>query len=178
MTGVPSGIAGGARAAAASMLVTVAVVALALVLAPGVVDLDGVAIRPHAPDWSVLARASPAVQVHLAAAVLAFAVGAVQLAGPKGTLPHRLLGWTWVLAMLAAAASSLFIREINHGAFSVIHVLSGLTLVSLPMAVHAARKGRVAAHRGTMLRLYFGGLVVAGVLAFLPGRTLWAMFLG
>ncbi len=40
--------------------------------------------------------------IHLAAVVPAVVIGAVQLAGRKGTRPHKLLGWLWVLAMLTA----------------------------------------------------------------------------
>ena len=29
----------------------------------------------------------------------AFALGIVQFAAPKGTLPHRTIGWIWVLLM-------------------------------------------------------------------------------
>ena len=166
---------GGAWRAAA---VTVAVVAVTAIFSPGLFDYSGLEVRPHLPDWSVLERRGPAVQVHLAVAAGAFGLGLVQLLGPKGTLPHRLIGWTWVLLMTAAAVSSLFIMEINHGFFSFIHILSGLTLVSLPMAVYAARKHKVAAHKTAMTNLFFGALVIAGVLAFLPGRAMWAMFFG
>ena len=40
----------------------------------------------------------------------AFVLGLVQFAGPKGTLPHRTLGWIWVLLMAAVAASSFWIH--------------------------------------------------------------------
>ncbi len=39
-----------------------------------------------------LLNAAPAIQVHGFAALAAFVLGAVQLAAPKGTLPHRTLG--------------------------------------------------------------------------------------
>jgi len=170
---------GGAwRSALISMGVTVAAVAAAAVFAPGVFDYSDVEFHPHLPDLSVLERIGPAVQIHLAAALTAFVLGLVQLVGPKGTVPHRVLGWIWVVVMMAAAVSSLFIMEINHGVFSFIHILSGLTIVALPMAVYAARRHRVETHAKAMTRLFFGALVIAGVLAFLPGRAMWAMFFG
>ena len=83
-----------------------------------------------------LLNASPVIQVHAFAAIGAFALGALQLAAPKGTLPHRTVGWTWVVLMLAVAASSFWIHEIRLvGPFSPIHLLSILTLVTVPLAV-------------------------------------------
>ena len=40
-----------------------------------------------------LLDAAPAISLHAFAAMTAFALGVVQLAAPKGTLPHRTLGW-------------------------------------------------------------------------------------
>ena len=45
-------------------------------------------------------------QVHAFAAMAAFALGAVQLAAPKGTLPHRTVGWLWVALMVTVATTS------------------------------------------------------------------------
>ena len=43
-----------------------------------------------------LLDAAPAIPLHAFAAMTAFALGVVQFAAPKGTLPHRTLGWIWV----------------------------------------------------------------------------------
>jgi uncharacterized membrane protein len=40
-----------------------------------------------------LLSASPAIKLHAFAAMAAFALGVVQLSGPKGTGVHRTLGW-------------------------------------------------------------------------------------
>ena len=101
------------------------------------------------------------------------------LAGIKGTRLHRALGWIWVLAMGTTAVSSFFIHTINPdgpAGLSFIHLISGWTVVSLPMAVHAARRHRVQAHRRAMTGMFVGGLIVAGALTFLPGRLMWAIF--
>ena len=37
------------------------------------------------------------IPLHAFAAMAAFALGIVQFAAPKGTLPHRTIGWIWVL---------------------------------------------------------------------------------
>jgi hypothetical protein len=52
-------------------------------------------------SFAPLLNAAPAIPVHDFAAMAAFVLGVVQLAGPKGTLPHRTLGWVWVGLMLA-----------------------------------------------------------------------------
>ena len=133
----------------------------------------------RAPDFSLLAAAPTAIQIHVAAALTALAVGIVLLAGIKGTRLHRALGWTWVLAMGTTAVSSFFIHQINPGGpagLSLIHLLSGWTMVGLPMAVYAARRHRVQAHRRAMTGMFVGGLIVAGLLTFLPGRLMWAIF--
>ena len=43
-------------------------------------------------SFAPLLNAAPAIPVHAFAAMAAFVLGVVQLAGPKGTLPHRTLG--------------------------------------------------------------------------------------
>src|ERR1700726_4859956 len=88
------------------------------------------------------------IQIHALAAIAAFAVGLVQLTAPKGTVPHRLIGWSWVLLMLTVAVSSLFIHKIRlWGPWSPIHLLSILVLVTLPLAVIHARRHDIAQHR-------------------------------
>ncbi|ATC26671.1 DUF2306 domain-containing protein [Caulobacter vibrioides] len=137
-----------------------------------------VRFQPHAPDFSRIAAAPAVVQVHLFSALTALAIGVVLMMRVKGTTLHKLLGWTWVLAMGSTAVSSLFIREINHGAFSFIHLLSGWTIIGLPGAVYAIKRGKVSAHRKAMTGMFVGGLLVAGLFTFLPGRLLWTVFLG
>ncbi|MFT3997785.1 MAG: DUF2306 domain-containing protein [Asticcacaulis sp.] len=132
----------------------------------------------HAPDLDLIAQASLATQIHLTAAISAFFIGLYQLIGPKGRTPHRLLGYIWLALMLTAAISSFWLRGMNHGMFSVIHILSGWTVVVAPMIVYAARTKNIKRHRGMATGLFMGGLVVAGLFAFLPGRLLWQVFFG
>ncbi len=132
----------------------------------------------HAPDWGLLARQPLVIQLHIAAALAALLLGTVQLVGIKGTGLHRLIGWSWVGAMVTVAVSSLFIRQINPGSFSLIHLLSGWTLVALPMALFAIRRGRVTSHARGMTWTFVGGLIVAGAFTFLPGRLMWEAFFG
>ncbi|WP_420808229.1 DUF2306 domain-containing protein [Caulobacter flavus] len=149
-------------------------VATAIAAAPVLMIRNGV----HMPNLSLLAAAPVKIQLHVAAALTALAIGTVLMVGVKGTRLHRTLGWTWVVAMATTAISSLFIREMNHGAMSWIHLLSGWTIVALPMAVYAARRHKVHMHRRFMTGLFVGGLLIAGAFTFLPGRLLWRVFFG
>jgi len=124
--------------------------------------------------------AAPAmVQLHAAAALAAFALGLVQLLRPKGGGLHRLLGWTWLLLMGGVALSSFWITGVRgQGSWSWIHGLSAWTLLMLPLGLVAARRGRIAAHRRTMLSLFLGALVVTGGFTLLPGRIMGAAVFG
>ncbi|MEH2517883.1 putative membrane protein [Bradyrhizobium sp. AZCC 1610] len=126
-----------------------------------------------------LLDAAPMIPVHAFAAMAAFALGIVQFAAPKGTLPHRTIGWIWVGLMVVVAASSFWIHEIRLlGPWSPIHLLSIMVLVLLPVAVIAARRHNVSRHRKTMIGIFTGGLVVAGLFTLLPGRIMHAVFFG
>ena len=99
-------------------------------------------------SFTPLLHASPAIQIHAFAAITAFVLGIVQLSAPKGTLPHRTLGWIWAGLMTVVAVSSFWIHELRvMGPWSPIHLLSILTLATLPFAILQARRHRVLAHR-------------------------------
>jgi uncharacterized membrane protein len=121
-----------------------------------------------------LLDASPQIQVHAFAAIAAFGLGIVQLSAPKGTLPHRTIGWAWVVLMFVVAFSSFFIHEIRMwGRWSPIHLLSIYVLIIL-----AARRHIVERHRKRMLGLFAGALVIAGAFTFWPGRIMHAVVFG
>jgi len=124
--------------------------------------------------------AAPAViQWHAFAALGAFALGAVQLAAPKGTIPHRVFGWVWATLLLVVAVSSFFIHEIRlWGPWSPIHLLSLFTLIMLPLAVLRARRHQVERHRRAMTSLFVGALAIAGAFTLLPGRIMHEVIFG
>ena len=108
--------------------------------------------------------------IHLGAVVPAIAIGITQLYMEKGTRIHKLLGRLWVIAMTVVAVSSFWIFEIRNGAgFSVIHLLSAWTLISLACAIWFIRRGNVRAHKGFMVGTLLG-LAGAGLGALAPGR--------
>jgi uncharacterized membrane protein len=110
------------------------------------------------------------IYLHLAASLIALAGIIAVMALPKGTGTHRILGRVAAAGLMVAALSSFGIA--STGQVSWIHILSVVTAVNLPMAVLAARRGRIAAHKWAMLN-NAGGLVIAGLFAtFAPGRYL------
>ena len=126
-----------------------------------------------------LLQASPAVQIHAAAAAAAFLLGLTQFALPKGTTRHRIAGWTWVALMVVVSATAFFIHELRvWGPWSPIHLLAIFTLVTLPLAVLHARRHRVPNHKRAMVSIFLGALVVAGLFTLMPGRIMHAVFFG
>jgi len=135
-----------------------------------------VALVASGPRFDLLLGISPVIQIHLAAAVTAFVLGGVLLLARKGRAFHRIAGWTWVGVMGTVAFASLFITEINDDWWSWIHILSGSTLLMLPLAVRAAKKHNLRTHRSIMFSLYIGGMLIAGGFTFLPGRLMREVF--
>jgi uncharacterized membrane protein len=126
-----------------------------------------------------LLNAAPEVQVHAFAAMTAFALGIVQLSAPKGTLPHRTLGWVWVVLMVVISASSFLIHGIRMwGPWSPIHILSVFTPIMLVLGVLAARGHRVRTHQITMISIFAGALVLAGLFTLVPGRIMHSVVFG
>jgi len=126
-----------------------------------------------------LLSAPPPIPWHAFAAFAALAVGGAQLALPKGTMRHRVLGYAWVALMLVIAISSFWIQQIRLvGPFSPIHLLSILVLITVPLAVWHAHNHRVAKHRKVMISVYVFALIGAGVFTLLPGRIMHAVVFG
>ncbi len=126
-----------------------------------------------------LLNASPVIQAHAFAALAALVLGAAQLAAPKGTLPHRSIGWIWVVLMMLVAGTSLFIHTIRlWGPWSPIHLLSLFTLGIVPLGLMRARRHDVGRHRAIMMWTYGLALVAAGVFTLAPGRIMHAVVFG
>jgi len=117
-----------------------------------------------------------AILGHLLTVFPAFAIGTYILLTRKGSARHRLLGKIYLALMFATAIFSLFIpafvgpQFLSH--FGFIHLLSVLAVYTVPTAYIAARNGQVRVHRGKMIGLYVGGLLLAGGLAMMPGRLM------
>lgn len=109
---------------------------------------------------------------HLLTVVVAVALTPVMLLRPRGTLSHRRLGWVWAGAMVLTALISLFVRNANHGGFSIIHVLSFWTLIQVPLIVWSARTHNVKRHRSAVRAMVTGALLIAGFFTFPFNRLL------
>jgi uncharacterized membrane protein len=80
--------------------------------------------------------------------------------------------------MGTTAVSSLFMTGLNGNFYSLIHLLSGWTIIALPMAIFAIRNRKVETHRRAMTGMFLGGLLIAGALTFIPGRFMFEFFFG
>jgi uncharacterized membrane protein len=122
-------------------------------------------------DLAPLFGAPAIVHLHIAGALAALGLGGAVLFLRKGTRIHRRIGWSWVGALFVAAVTSFWITGIRPGQFSPIHLLSILTLLTLPFAIWARRTGHIGSHRAAMISLYVS-LVAAGAFTLLPNRLL------
>ena len=131
----------------------------------------------------LISELTPAVWIHLGAAVFAALLGALILWRRKGDALHRWTGRLWVILIAVASISSFWILEIIPGRFSPIHLLSVYTLVNLVISVvairnrHRWRRG-LAIHRATMVQIYAAGILIAGGFTFMPYRFLGRMTFG
>lgn len=114
--------------------------------------------------------------IHLATVLPCFLIGAWLLLRRKGTTVHKRLGRAYAVLILFTAVVTLPMpaavgpRLLDH--FGFIHLFSALVLVCVPLAVYSIRHGDVAAHRGHMVGVYVGGILIAGTFALMPGRML------
>lgn len=126
------------------------------------------------------------VQIHAFSAMGAFFLGVIQFSAPKGTMPHKTLGALFIILMILVTVSSIFIRPaIDPGLpflqwFGPIHIFTGVTAFGLVGGIYWLRKGGPTLHRHSrpFLGIFIGGLIVAGALAFLPGRIMNSVLFG
>lgn len=111
---------------------------------------------------------------HLATVLPSLAIGTYLLLNRKGTPRHKDLGKTYLLFNVHHrhhhAGDAGKRRPKNIQPLGFIHAFSFLTLYSVPTAYFAARRGDIKTHRGNMLGLYIGSLLIAGSLTLMPGR--------
>jgi uncharacterized membrane protein len=137
--------------------------------------------RPH---WG---QVPPLVWLHLGTVLLATLLTPAMLLRPKGTRPHRQLGYLWFAAMMIAAGSSLFFNVridgksnwgVFSGDFSPIHLLSVWVLFQAPLIVRRARAHDRAGHEQAVRGMVIGALLIAGFFTFPFGRMLGTWLFG
>lgn len=116
--------------------------------------------------WTLL------IVTHVVAALSSVLLGGVQLARRKGDARHRHLGRVWVVLMFWTAVSSFWIRHMRDGAFSWLHILSLVTLVTVTLGVVSIRRGDVQGHRGNMVGSWLGSAFAMVFALAVPDRML------
>ena len=100
---------------------------------------------------------TPLIATHAFAALTSLLLGGWQLFfSAKGSQVHRIVGRIWVAAMYYVAVTSFWIQEIQPGHFSLLHILSIVTIVTVPIGLVSAMRGNIPAHLGNMTGNWIG----------------------
>lgn len=127
-------------------------------------------------------------QAHLAFAIIALLAGAWVISIRKGTRTHRLIGYTYLIAMLILNGTALLKYDLT-GAPNMFHFFaigSLLTITAAYLAIMIRRSTRtqaVRAHGELMIWSYFGlvmaliaEIVTRGYPSMLHGDGGWSRF--
>jgi uncharacterized membrane protein len=147
-------------------------VALEYIAALGAILMLAVTAVALWKGYGALGRLPMPVAIHLLTLIPVLILTPIMFIGTKGATAHRVLGWTWCGLMTATAVSTIFIRDGATGHFSLIHIFTLITLVSVPRILFNAKKHRVKQHRWAVLGLTYGALLIAGYFAFVGNRFL------
>lgn len=118
-------------------------------------------------DWAMVPWA---LIIHVGTVVPALILGVPVLLMKKGTALHKRLGRIWATLMMVTAVSSFWLQGLI-GTVGPIHIFSVITLISIPRAILAIRRGDVITHQRAMIGPYIG-MFIAGFFSFMPGRLL------
>jgi uncharacterized membrane protein len=90
----------------------------------------------------------------------------------KGGVLHKKIGYVYMVLIFFSSIVSLFLKAyvLNH--FGWIHLLSILTIWTVPRSLIAVKKGNITRHKRSMKLLYWTGLLLAGLFTLMPGRYL------
>ena len=91
---------------------------------------------------------------HIFLALIALVIGAMNLLSKKGTNKHKLIGWFWIIFMGYVSISSFWIKELNEGQYSWIHLLSIITILSLIISIIAIKLKYIKIHSFFMINTY------------------------
>ena len=100
----------------------------------------------------------------------------------KGGKSHRLWGKGYALLITFSSLVSIFLDTYVGptwlGHFGYIHLLSLLTIVTVPYSLWQLKRGRLHSHQRSMQFLYWTGLLIAGGFTLFPGRYLHSLVFG
>ncbi|MEO7563846.1 MAG: DUF2306 domain-containing protein [Sphingomicrobium sp.] len=119
-----------------------------------------------------------ALTAHLTTVIPAIPLGAYLFLTKKGGTRHKLLGKVWLALMMTTGIATVFIRNVNHGQFSWLHIFTLVTFIAVPRALIAIRAGKIDQHKRQLRNFFLGALIIAGLTAFAPGRTMWQWAFG
>jgi uncharacterized membrane protein len=128
-----------------------------------------VAVVKGQSQWAILPWQ---LWVHLGTLAIALAITPFILLRKRGNSTHRLFGWIWAICMFTTALISFDLRLMNKGGLSLIHILSVLTLIGVPVLVLSARRHDIRRHRNQARSFVVGALLVAGFFTFPFNRLL------
>jgi len=129
-------------------------------------------------NFNLLFESSPAVIIHTICAFLALGLGITMFVRKKGTFSHKMIGRVFVLFMLITAISALWITGLNGKYWSWIHLFVPLSFYAIWELFYYLRKGNIVKHQKAVKGLFFGALLIPGILSFLPGRLMWHVVFG
>ena len=123
------------------------------------------------------------MQIHAVTVIPAFFIGTWQIfLSRKGAPAHRAIGYVYLVLMTITAITALFIHAIMPNSpffgLSPIHIFVPITLFGVASALYGAWVHNIRAHKSAMIGTYIGGLLIAGSLAFMPGRIMHAAVFG
>jgi uncharacterized membrane protein len=143
-----------------------------------------------------LLEAPALVQIHTFTSFAVVTLGAIQLLAPKGTIPHRSIGWVWAVLVTVMMVTAFINHDIlSYGPFSPkiccrdlschlgsfkcgsIHILSVFIVLILPYAVLQARLHDVFRHSQAMIML-MTIMVLGGIFTTLPPRIMHDVVFG
>jgi uncharacterized membrane protein len=131
-----------------------------------------VAVAKGAPHWTEIPWG---IWVHLTALIIVLAITPLMMWRKRGDMAHRQLGWLWSICMFVAATASFVM---TGGRFSIIHILSVIVVVGVPVLILSARRRDIARHRGQARGFVIGALLVAGFFTFPFHRLLGTWLFG
>lgn len=134
-----------------------------------------VSLAKGAAEWG---RLPDLVWFHLATIAIALGLTPLILLRRRGDKWHRRTGYVWAAAIMTTALATFWIRGINPGRLSLIHLLSGFTLLMVPIVIFCARRHRIRARRIGIQSAVAGALLIAGFFTLVPGRILGDGLLG